>query len=159
MVSWVRVQGGRAICSAGLLQSGLVIDVSERYGEAAYAEIPSEVGAYASIATGAEDGSEMGAFCSAKAPVKERSLLIKYREYMPVGAVPVLVHAPGPDPDGERRRALPRPPTQPDFLTTRGVRTPGMDNIATVASIRRVSVPDVRSASSRRRARCPEVVR
>ncbi len=44
------------------------------------------------IAAGAEDGSEMGAFCREKAPIKERSLLIKYAEYMPVGLTPVLVY-------------------------------------------------------------------
>ena len=43
------------------------------------------------ILSGAEDGSEMGAFCLEKNPIKEQALLIKYQEYMPAGLVPVLV--------------------------------------------------------------------
>lgn len=45
-----------------------------------------------SITAGAEDGSEMGAFAREKNPIKERSLLIKYQEFMPLGLEPVLVH-------------------------------------------------------------------
>jgi hypothetical protein len=102
------------------VQAGAPLFVSQRYGEAAYAVLSENVDAFImapapppapSVLTGAEGGSEMGAFCSALAPVKERSLLIKYAEYMPVGMVPVLVHVPGPDPDGEKERALPWPPT------------------------------------------------
>jgi hypothetical protein len=43
------------------------------------------------ITQGAENGSEMGAFAREMYPIKERSLLIKYQEYMPLGMVPVLV--------------------------------------------------------------------
>jgi hypothetical protein len=102
------------------LLAGSPLFVSQRYGEAAYAQLSSNVDVFItapapppapSVLTGAEGGSEMGAFCSALAPVKERSLLIKYAEYMPVGTVPVLVYVPGPDPDGEKERALPWPPT------------------------------------------------
>ena len=94
--------------------------VSRRYGEAAYCELSGSVddlivsattAGTPSVLTGAENSSEMGAFAAASAPVKERSLLIKYAEYMPAGIVPVPVHVPGPDPDGERRRARPWPPT------------------------------------------------
>ena len=45
-----------------------------------------------SIGAGAEDGSEMGAFWRDKNPIKERSLLIKYQEYMPIGLTPVLIY-------------------------------------------------------------------
>jgi hypothetical protein len=44
------------------------------------------------IAAGAEDGSEMGAFAREQTPIKERGLLIKLQEYMPAGLVPVLVY-------------------------------------------------------------------
>lgn len=47
----------------------------------------------ATISQGAADGSEMGAFARDKAPIKERSLLIKYQEFMPLGLIPVIVHA------------------------------------------------------------------
>lgn len=45
-----------------------------------------------SIRTGANTGSEMGAFCSDLNPLKEQALLTKYNEYMPLGLTPVLVH-------------------------------------------------------------------
>ena len=45
----------------------------------------------ATISTGAQDGSEMGAFARDKNPIKERSILIKYQEYMPLGLVPVII--------------------------------------------------------------------
>jgi hypothetical protein len=44
------------------------------------------------ISSGAENGSEMGAYCGSLAPIKERGLLIKYDEYMPLGLTPVIVH-------------------------------------------------------------------
>jgi hypothetical protein len=44
------------------------------------------------ITEGAEDGSEMGAFAREKSRIKERSLLIKYQEYLPLGLEPVIVH-------------------------------------------------------------------
>jgi hypothetical protein len=44
-----------------------------------------------SILQGAQDGSEMGAFAREKNPIKERSILIKYQEYMPLGLAPVLI--------------------------------------------------------------------
>ena len=37
------------------------------------------------ITAGAESGSEMGAYSSGLAPIKENGLLIKYGEYMPIG--------------------------------------------------------------------------
>jgi len=49
-------------------------------------------GAPATISAGAKDGSEMGAFAGQGNPIKERSLLIKYQEYMPLGLTPVIIH-------------------------------------------------------------------
>lgn len=45
-----------------------------------------------SIRAGAENGSEMGAFHGELSSIKERSLQIKFEEFMPVGLVPVIVH-------------------------------------------------------------------
>jgi len=44
------------------------------------------------IAAGAQNGTEMGAFARELNPIKERGLLIKYQEYMPAGLVPVLIY-------------------------------------------------------------------
>jgi hypothetical protein len=72
---------------------------SRNFGQPGYSQLQPNVdlamvtGAEgATISAGAEDGSEMGAFAREKNPVKERSLLIKYREYMPLGLTPVLVY-------------------------------------------------------------------
>lgn len=46
----------------------------------------------ASVTSGAENGSELGAFCALLNPVRERGLLLKYNEYLPVGLTPVLVY-------------------------------------------------------------------
>jgi hypothetical protein len=43
------------------------------------------------IAAGAQNGSEMGAFARDMNPIKVRGLQIKYQEYMPAGLVPVLI--------------------------------------------------------------------
>ena len=52
----------------------------------------------------------MGAFCDGAA-IKDRSLLIKLQEYLPVGLGPVLLHLPAADPPGELTRGRPWPPT------------------------------------------------
>jgi hypothetical protein len=44
------------------------------------------------ISAGAADGSEMGAYASEKNPIKERSLLVKYQEFMPLGLNPIIIH-------------------------------------------------------------------
>jgi len=49
-------------------------------------------GGIATILQGAEDGSEMGAFAREQTAIKERSLRIKYEEYMPLGLVPVIIY-------------------------------------------------------------------
>jgi hypothetical protein len=78
--------------------------VSRRFGDAAFAQLsesadnavltpPIAPGAPApTILEGATDGSEMGAFARERAPLKDRSVLQKYAEYMPAGLIPVLVH-------------------------------------------------------------------
>lgn len=48
--------------------------------------------AISTILQGAENGSEMGAFARDMNPIRSRSLLIKYQEYMPIGLTPVLVY-------------------------------------------------------------------
>jgi hypothetical protein len=62
---------------------------SHAFGNPAYAQLLASAGA--AIAEGAEDGSEMGAFWRERCAVKERSLLIKYREYLPLGLEPVVI--------------------------------------------------------------------
>ena len=44
------------------------------------------------ILRGAQNGSEMGAFAADGNPIKERGLLVKYQEFMPIGLVPTLVY-------------------------------------------------------------------
>ncbi len=72
---------------------------SRDYGQPGYGQLLENVnkaiisGAQgATISQGAVDGSEMGAFASQQNPIKERSLLLKYQEYMPLGLNPVLIH-------------------------------------------------------------------
>jgi len=56
------------------------------------ADATNNTSAPQTILSGAENGSEMGAFCLAQNSIKERALLIKYQEYMPAGLIPVLVY-------------------------------------------------------------------
>ena len=73
------------------------IFVSRQFGQPGYAQLLPTADsvvldpAGGTILQGAENGSEMGAFAREKNSIKERSLLIKYREFMPIGLVPVLV--------------------------------------------------------------------
>jgi hypothetical protein len=53
----------------------------------------------------------MGVFCRDNAAVKDRSLLIKLQEFLPIGLSPVLIHLPEADPEGELTRGRPWPPT------------------------------------------------
>jgi hypothetical protein len=69
------------------------------FGQPAYAQLRDGVdiaivsaASGATISAGAADGSEMGAFAGEKNPVKERSILLKYQEYMPLGLNPILIH-------------------------------------------------------------------
>jgi hypothetical protein len=80
------------------IASGAPIFTSDTYGRPGYAQLletadSSIVGtAGASISSGAENSSEMGAFSADLNPAKEQGLLIKYAEYMPLGLTPVIVH-------------------------------------------------------------------
>lgn len=72
---------------------------STRFGQPGYGQLVLAVdklivaGAKgATIFSGAENGSEMGAFARDLNPIKERSLRVKYQELMPIGMVPVLVY-------------------------------------------------------------------
>lgn len=56
---------------------------SMRYGDAAYAQL--HLNAPLQISRGAEDGSEMGAYCHLKQPQREANLRIRLREYLPFG--------------------------------------------------------------------------
>lgn len=94
------------------------IMVTRRFGEWGYAQLHdgadsailgSNTGGPPSLLTGSHDGSEMGAFCRDAAAVKDRSLLLKLQEFLPVGLTAVLVHLPAADPDGELTRGRPWP--------------------------------------------------
>jgi hypothetical protein len=81
------------------IPAGSPLFTSRDYGQPGYGQLLENVdnaiigGAQgATISQGATDGSEMGAFASQQNPIKERSLLIKYQEYMPLGLNPVLIH-------------------------------------------------------------------
>ena len=63
---------------------------SRRYGSPAYAQLRE--GVPAEIATGAEDGSELGAFSHLKQPQRESNLRIRLDEYLPFGLDPSIVH-------------------------------------------------------------------
>ena len=74
------------------------IFTSRQFGQPGYGQLLASADASilepesATLLAGAADGSEMGAFARDKNPIKDRSILIKYQEYMPLGLVPVLVH-------------------------------------------------------------------
>lgn len=81
------------------IPGGTPLFTSRDFGQPGYAQLLENVdnailsGAQsATISAGATDGSEMGAFASQKNLIKERSLLIKYQEYMPLGLNPILIH-------------------------------------------------------------------
>jgi len=63
---------------------------SRRYGSAAYAQLRE--GCPTEIATGAEDGSELGAYSHLKQPQRESNLRIRLQEYLPFGLDPSIVH-------------------------------------------------------------------
>jgi hypothetical protein len=63
---------------------------SERYGQPGYAQL--RVSAPRELREGAEDGSEMGAFCHLKQPQRESNLRIRLDEYLPFGLEAGLVY-------------------------------------------------------------------
>ena len=94
--------GGSAIprpYASAVIAAGAPIFTSESYGQPGFAQLTEAADAAitggaagASIASGAENGSEMGAFGADLNPVKEQGLLAKYAEYMPLGLTPVIIH-------------------------------------------------------------------
>jgi len=101
------------------IAAGSPIMVSRRFGEWGYAQLQDgadsailggNTGGDPSLLTGSHDGSEMGVFCRDMAAIKDRSLLIKLQEYLPIGLSPVLIHLPAADPEGETTRGRPWPP-------------------------------------------------
>jgi hypothetical protein len=70
---------------------------STDYGRPGYCQLLEAAdavitGAGTTITAGADNSSEMGAFNSVLAPIREQGLLLKYAEYMPLGLTPVIVH-------------------------------------------------------------------
>ena len=81
------------------LAAGAQVFTSTSFGDPAYGQLLETAdraiasgAAAVTITAGAESGSEMGAYSAELAPVKEKGLLIKYAEYMPLGLTPVVVH-------------------------------------------------------------------
>jgi hypothetical protein len=81
------------------LQTGASLFTSPVFGDPGYGQLletaDRAIAASApnvSISAGAESGSEMGAFSNQLATIKERGLLTKYAEFMPLGLTPVVVH-------------------------------------------------------------------
>ncbi|MGH2668321.1 MAG: hypothetical protein ACRDH5_04230, partial [bacterium] len=63
---------------------------SVRYGEPGYAQLALSVAK--EVATGADDGAEMGAFCHLRQPQREANLRLRLEEYLPFGLEPGLVY-------------------------------------------------------------------
>ncbi len=63
---------------------------AEDYGKPGYAQL--RITSPVQIRTGAEDGSEMGAFCLLKQPQRETNLRIRLEEYLPFGLVPGIIY-------------------------------------------------------------------
>lgn len=73
------------------------IFTTRRYGQPGYCQLLESADSAilapvdGSIREGAQDGSEMGAFWRERNRVKERSLRIKYDEFLPLGLIPVVI--------------------------------------------------------------------
>ena len=85
--------------ASAAIPPGAPVFTSSAYGQPGYAQLLETADAAitggvagASISSGAENGSEMGAFCADLNPLRERGLLAKYAEYMPLGLTPVIIH-------------------------------------------------------------------
>ena len=85
--------------ASAVIPPGVPIFTSDSYGQPGYAQLLETADTAiaggapgASLSAGAQTGSEMGAFSADLNPVKERGLLVKYAEYMPLGLMPVIVH-------------------------------------------------------------------
>lgn len=62
---------------------------SRRFGDPAYATLAPHAGA--ALQAGAEEGSEIGAFCAERGPIRFDSLRTKADEYMPFGRLPAYL--------------------------------------------------------------------
>lgn len=65
------------------------IFTSTRFGHWGYAQVAQTAPAY--VQTGAENGSELGAYCSCLNPIKLKSLQAKVEEYLPFGLIPIYI--------------------------------------------------------------------
>lgn len=63
---------------------------SKQYGDPEYAQL--RLSCPSQIAMGAEDGSEMGAFCHLKQPQREANLRLRVKEYLPFGLETGLIY-------------------------------------------------------------------
>src|SRR5439155_12033006 len=73
-----------------MVSPGASLFASSSFGDSRYGQLLASAGP--AILEGGEDGSELGAFARERNAIKERSILIKYHEYLPLGVEPVLVH-------------------------------------------------------------------
>jgi hypothetical protein len=85
--------------ASAVIPPGTPIFTSSSYGDPGYAQLLETADAAitgdadgASISSGAENSSEMGAFSADLNPLREQGLLTKYAEYMPLGLTPVIIH-------------------------------------------------------------------
>ena len=63
---------------------------STRFGDAGFAQLSEN--APATLARGAANGAEIGAFASSVNPIRQDSLMAKVEEYMPFGLLPALIN-------------------------------------------------------------------
>jgi hypothetical protein len=61
-----------------------------RYGHPGYGQL--SLGCPPEITTGAEDGSEIGAFSGLRQPQRETNLRVRLDEYLPLGLRPALIY-------------------------------------------------------------------
>ena len=83
------------------IPAAAVIFTSIHFGQPSYCQLLATAdlvvtpdptaGVQNTISAGSQDGSEMGAFARERNPIKQRGLLIKFQEYMPVGLIPVVI--------------------------------------------------------------------
>lgn len=79
----------RAAIAARIRRRLLPAYTSRRYGDPGYLQL--HLSAPREIATGAEDGSEMGTYCHLKQPQRAANLRLRLEEYLPFGLEPGLV--------------------------------------------------------------------
>ena len=67
---------------------------SRRFGDPGFMQLAPEAGVFGppSLLDGGHDRAEMGAFAKEKNAVKDRAILAKFQEYMPLGLTPVVLH-------------------------------------------------------------------